>query len=260
MKPVTLHTIAKKIMLSRQDKSDIYIPNYILYGKEAVDELTLRGFMPIESVMLDLDKNTHSAPLPENYVKYVKVGICIGGRILELDYDDTLCVRAPEYDFCKPVQDTAELKSDCECLRRDCIPDGYSNYYMWNNIFYNGESLPEFMSIPAYRSKGFFKIENGRIYLNSVCAGAKVVMQYKATGVSESGKTQVPHELQDVVLYYIVWKNAFFDKNSTERYIERCEKEYLRKKDLVAISVTLNSVLDMLKEEMKSTYMANPGR
>ena len=42
-----------------------------------------RGFMPIQSVMLDIDVGTNSAKTPPDYVKYVRVGSCMCGRILQ---------------------------------------------------------------------------------------------------------------------------------------------------------------------------------
>jgi len=257
---ITLHNIAKKLALSKDDKSDIHIPKYILYGKTAAAEMCKRGFMPIQSVMLDIDENTNSAKLPDDYVKYVRVGSCFCGRILELDYDNTLCVREKDTAFCDPKDVIEQIQKDCACLQRDCIPDGYTNYYMWNNIYYQGRMFGAMYTLPAYRSSGFYKIENGRIYLNSVCAGSQVVLQYKSSGISDSGQTEIPTEMEDVILYYMVWKNAFFDRSSSMSYVRECKEEFLRQKDLLSMQTILQGVVDMLKVEMKYTFTANIGR
>lgn len=260
MSSITLHTIAKELALSKDDKSDIHIAKYILYGKTFAAEMCKRGFMPIQSVMLDVDLNTNSAKLPENYMQYVRVGSCFCDRILELDYDSTLCVREVDTNYCNPDEVAAQVESDCACLQNDCIPDGYTNYYMWNNVFYQGRMLGAMYTLPAYRSRGFFKIENGRIYLNSVCASDKIVLQYKSTGVSDSGQTEIPIEMKDTILYGMVWKNAFFDRSSAISYVKMCEQEYIRQKDLLTMQTVLKSVVDMLKVEMKNTYTGNVNR
>jgi len=260
MSSTTLHLIAKEIALSRQDKSDIYVPNYILHGKEALSELNTRGFVPIQNVLLDIDSDTNSALLPQDYLKYVRVGSCVNGRILELDYDASMCVREPAVSFCDPAEVVVRYEDDCDCLLNERIPTGYDNYYMWNNIYYNGRFIEPIYTIPAYRSPGFFKIENGRIFFNSVCANSKIALQYKSTGVSTSGQTVVPINLKEVIKYYIVWKNAFFDRNETLARVSLYEQEYNRKKDLLTLQEVLVSVVDMLKVQMENIYQANLGR
>jgi len=340
MSSTTLYNIAEKVCLSKGDKSNIHIAKYILYGKSAAAEMCKRGFMPIQSVMLDIDAGTNSAKLPPDYVKYVRVGSCICDRILELDYDSTLCVREPVENFCPPKQtepvtvktnyyrlttkvdgtinfvyttdmqfpdgetiavtngnpqyvcsitvpktnsvlahsidnigdcpgdntttevltETQRLESDCKCLCRNAIPAGYNSYYMWNNIYYYGRLLGPMYTLPAYRSPGFFKIENGRIYLNSVCAGSHVVLQYKSNGVSDAGQTEIPIEMEDTILSFMVWKDAFYDKTNSLSYIQMCKEEYIRQKDLLTMQTVLAGVLSMLKVEMKYTFAANIGR
>jgi len=260
MEALTLHKIAKEISLSRQDKSDIYIPNYILFGREAISEMNTRGFVPIQSVALDIDPNTNSATLPPDYLGYVRVGICVCGRIIELDYDKTLCVREPVDNFCCAEEEVSKFEEDCKCLSNNCIPDGYSNYYMWNNIYYRGTMLDPIYTLPAYRSKGFFKISNGRIYFNSVCANGQVILQYKSTGVSDSGQTEIPYNLKDVIKYYIVWKNAFFDNNTPLAKVAMYKEEYNRKKDLITLQEVLVGITDMLKVQMEQIYQANLSR
>lgn len=260
MEALTLHKIAKEISLSRQDKSDIYIPNYILFGREAIGEMNTRGFVPLQSVALDIDPNTNSATLPPDFVRYIRVGSCVNGRILELDYDKTMCVREPIDDFCNPDDVIKKYEEDCKSLNSGSIPDGYSNYYMWNNIYYRGRLLEPMYTIPAYRSPGFFKISNGRMYLNSVCANNKIILQYKSTGVSDSGQTEIPYNLKDVIKYYIVWKNAFFDNNTPLAKVAMYKEEYNSKKDLITLQEVLVGITDMLKVQMEQIYQANLSR
>lgn len=260
MAGITLHTIAKEVSLLGNDKSDINIPKYILIGKEAISELNTRGFMPIKNVALDIDGSTNSAKLPDDYLKYTKVGICICGRILELDYDSTICIREKKDNFCKEDTNIQSLSNDCGCLENERIPTEYgTTHYNWSNVCHNGTYLNPIYTIPAYKSTGYFKIQNGRIYLNSVCANGTVVMQYKSTGESEVGQTEIPLELKEVVKSYITWKNAFYEKNTRIGIVQLYEMEYKRKKDLLAKESVLKSVLDMLKVEMSYRSTSNLG-
>ena len=120
--------------------------------------------------------------------------------------------------------------------------------------------LDPIYTLPAYRSKGFFKISNGRIYFNSVCANGQVILQYKSTGVSDSGQTEIPYNLKDVIKYYIVWKNAFFDNNTPLAKVAMYKEEYNRKKDLITLQEVLVGITDMLKVQMEQIYQANLSR
>ena len=345
MSSITLHRIAKEIAIAKRDNGDINLPEYILHGRDCIAELNLRGFIPTQSVELDIDRGSHSAKLPSDYLKYTKVGICVCNRIIELDYDETLCVHEPVETFCIPettteftgmrnyyiipkqfepltfkytaemsnvngaekvigypnreficsftppeeqtngvftiedvgvcggtttttttttatTTDEQKIESDCNCLCNGVVPDGYTQYYNWNDISYNGiyrEPLPTY---PAYKSHGFFKIHNGRIYLNSVCGkyADSIVMQYKSTGVSETGRTEFPVILKSVIKAYVLWKSEMNNPRATLGQIEIKRREYFREKNLVRDNEILAGMLDMLKVQMSHISIANLGR
>ena len=257
----TLYKIAKEVSLMRFDKSEVHIPNYILIGKEILGELNVLGFMPIKSVMLDIDKNTNSAKLPNDYLKWVRVGLCVCDRIIELDYDSTICTREVTDNFCDVKKiDAKGLETDCNCIINGGVPQGYNSYYYWNNIRYNNNDLEPIYTMPAYTSKGFFKIEKGRIFINSVCAPYKLVLQYKSDLDMNCGGIEIPNKLKDVVKYGIQWRVSFFDKSIPIGLINLYKSEYTRKKDLLTMQDVMTSILDMLKSEMSSINVANLGR
>ncbi len=343
MSSTTLHKIAKEIAIARRDNGDINLPEYILHGRDAISEFNLRGFMPTQSVELDIDRTTHSAKLPSDYMKYIKVGICVCNHIIELDYDESLCVHEPTEKFCVPetkevftgkrnyyiipkqfepltfkftstqsepngdekvvayplreyicsytvpeeqtngvftIEDVgicggettsetegittidSKLENECNCLCNGSIPDGFSEFYNWDNIYYNGyyrDSMPTF---PAYKSTGFFKIQNGRIYLNSVCSkyAGSVVMQYKSTGVSDCGMTEFPVILKSAIKAYILWQSELNNSKATLGQVEIKRREFFRQKNLVRDNEILKGVLDMLKVQMSHISVANLGR
>jgi hypothetical protein len=52
-----------------------------LFGREAVKELNLFNTLNIKSVLLDINTDTMTVNLPDDYIEYSKVGILINGRI-----------------------------------------------------------------------------------------------------------------------------------------------------------------------------------
>lgn len=110
MVTTNLHKIASEIAVSKRDSSESNLLEYILYGRDCLSELNTKGFIPIRSVAIDIDTNSHSAKLPEDYVKFISLGICINGRIVELDYDETLCEREPKDKFCCDHKESSSKK------------------------------------------------------------------------------------------------------------------------------------------------------
>ena len=100
MVTTNLHKIASEISISKRDSSESNLLEYILYGRDCLSELNSKGFISVRSVAIDIDTNSHSAKLPDDYMKFVALGICINGRIVELDHDDTLCIREFKDNFC----------------------------------------------------------------------------------------------------------------------------------------------------------------
>ncbi len=373
---VTLHQIAKEIAIQRRDNGDVHLPEYLLYGRDAVAEFNLRGFIPVRSIALDIDRTTNSAKLPEDYLKYTQVGVCICDRIIELDYDATLCVREPKDDFCVreqcvslkeedsieyeidvtteapiwftytsdpkfpnaqrilvahningivcsytiPVEETpnsgkfnitelggcsttgtnqtyyepeggegssgatesqssgcgcggstitsscsnpeSHLICDCETLCNGGTPDHYQYYYHWDNISYNGHYIEPLVAFPAYQSRGFFKIQNGRIYLNSVCGkyADKVILKYKSTNNKDCGVTEFPDILKHAIKAYVLWQIELNAYRPNQASVRMRWDEFKRQKDFIRDNEILQGVADMLKVQMSHTFVANLGR
>lgn len=245
----TLYKIAQSIKSLKGEATDRNVPVYILLGKGAVKELNLHNTLNFKSVLLDIDNSTLSAALPANYIDWQRVGLVVNGRILELDYDRNIFIRETGDDeYCGDLTPEGRLRNDCSCLTDGVTPDYYKKYYDWD--IYSGQELHTFYTIPAYYPRKFFKISGNRIWFDSLCpTDTQVALEYKHTGLDDSGKTIIPELYVPCVEAYIKWQFAL---NRNDPNQDRLYMEYKRQYHLLT-DVKTASTLDHIIRAMKST-------
>lgn len=257
----TLSRIAAEYAILKNEGEQNKV-RYLQYARNAVRELSITIVDNIKSVMLDLDEQ-NSAILPDDYLKYSKVGVCICGHIIEFDRDETLCKYEKPDNFCKPCGTTVTAQEQVE-TNCQCACDGQSlaystNNYQWNNIYYNGY-WKAYYAIPAHTRVGVFKIVGNRIYLNSVCGDrhiSKVVLEYKSTGINMDDRTTVPDELIPAITAYIRYHNELDKKgNMVGIYREEYRRQYNIYKNF-KIKVTLR---ELVRNHREKVYQSRIGR
>jgi hypothetical protein len=227
---------------------------YLQYARNAVRELNITIVDNIKSVMLDLD-NQNSALLPDDYLKYSKIGVCVCGHIIELDRDETLCKYEKADSFCKPcgTEYTPEevVETNCACACNGEPMPFLSATYEWDYIDKNGEWSAHYAT-PAHTRIGVFKIVGNRIYIDSICDKdtGKVVLEYKSTGVSMTDATNVSDELVPAITAYIRYHNELDKKgNMVNVYREEYRRQYNIYRNF-KIRVTLRALVQNHREKV----------
>lgn len=242
---ITLYDIAQEIAIKKDEQGDKHLAKYLLFGREAIRELNLHNTLNVKSVMLDIDTDTMSVELPKDYITYSKVGILIGNKIIELDYDSRIYPQQKPLNLCddENLEPTKRFKRDCECcLDGADLPYNYS--YNWHNIGY-GQQLYTYYSIPAYYGTKFFREHGGYLYLDSICPleDTKIVLEYKTTGIDEK-QTIVPEIYKLAVGAYIDWKFALY---KSKQNVQLLEREYQRQYKNVRKIKNASTFLEILR-------------
>jgi hypothetical protein len=243
----TLYDIAQELAIKKDDTTDKHLTKYLLFGREAIKELNLTQSLNVKSVLLEIDKETMTVKLPNDYIEYTRVGILINGRILELDYDNRIYPYQKPLDLCCNGEDkqTPEqrFKNDCGCLL-DGVDLPYNYNYAWHNIGH-GQSLVTHYTTPAYYGTKFFRVHDGHIYLNSICPieNSFIVLEYKTTGVDEK-QTIVPELYKEAVSAYIDWKTSLYKEPQMARVFER---EYQRQYKIISNIKNSSTLLAILR-------------
>jgi hypothetical protein len=241
---ITLYNIAEEIAIKNDYAIDKHLAKLLLFGREAIRELNLHNTLNVKSVMLDIDATNMSVELPNDYVSYTKVGILVGNRILELDYDSRIYPQEKPINLCEDENVSADIrfKKDCECcLNKDDL--GYNYTYSWYNISY-GQQLHTHYSIPTYYGTRFFREHNGYLYLDSICPleDTKIVLEYKTTGIDEK-QTIVPELYKQAVESYINWKFALTKSKNNVQLLEREYQRQYKNVEKIKRSSTLLEIL-----------------
>jgi len=254
--PTTLVKIAAEYAILKNEGEQNKL-RYLQYARNAVRELSITIVDNIKSVMLDLD-NQNSALLPDDYLKYSKVGVCICGHIIEFDRDETLCKYEKADSFCKPCGTpyTAEemVTANCGCACNGEELPFLTSKYKWESIYNDGE-WSAYYATPAHTRAGVFKIVGNRIYIDSLCDKhtGKVVLEYKSTGVSMSDGTTVSDELVAAIIAYIRYHNELDKKgNMVNVYREEYRRQYNIYKNF-KIRVPLR---DLVRNHREKVYQA----
>lgn len=188
--------------------------HYVRFLKWAIDgfrKMNLHGLMPtIKTVELDVDKTLNVANLPEDYIEYVKVGICVNGVWINFDLNNNIC-------------NTGEAKCPCEpTVIENTIYDTSGIYLDYNNTweFYNshvnnGIFTAGYYGVGAGFNGGGYKIDldNGRIIFDSYVNASKVVLEYRSTGIADDGSARVDEGAIEALTAYVNYQRCTFSKD-----------------------------------------------
>lgn len=198
-------------------------------------ELKVRAMASIEVYRSDVP-STGVIHLPEDYIRYTKIGICRQGRIYTLTLDPDLCPK--NANICGSLEDVNLSE------QYPIVP------HVFNGQFYGGYELPAlFMAGGGVNKDGYYRVDSGKgvVYLDSVFANSEIVIEYQSTG-KVTGQTLVPHLFIDAIRYYIAWKLYEYDPEKVRLADREYQKfaDYLTEAQIQENMFTLDEMLDML--------------
>lgn len=130
--------------------------------------------------------------MPDDYIRYTKIGICRDGRIRTLTLDNTLCSKEP--NVCGSLEETPSAET------YSIVPHWY------NGVFYGDAVTPTlFMAGGGLNRDGYYRVDGRKITLDQVFAGSEIIVEYQSTG-AVTGDVLVPALFVDAMRYYIAWK------------------------------------------------------
>ena len=150
--------------------------------------------------LLTIDETTCRADLPEDYLNYKRIGVCIGGRVVDLGRDDTLCLN-------RVVDDCGDQQAI------PVTPDPRDS----TAIPFNGVPLPMdfwwggnggMFGLGAGNNKnGYYRIdkENDQILFASSVSGT-IVLEYLSTPKKNKGEFVVHPYCVEALKAFIEWR------------------------------------------------------
>lgn len=190
---------------------------YLQFAIEGFGQLNLSNITTIRVEHLQMN-DAKVVELPPDYIDYVKVAVCINGRLWTLSLNENMCV--PRAEICGvPVRDI--VVADPQNLT---IPgDGY----LFPDHYFNGRFIGGLYGIGGGFNIAYFKVDKERrqMIFSGTIPNDEVVLEYKSTGVSKNNTTLIPFQALAALKAYIHWQRVEYDPN-----VSMGEKQ--RKKDL----------------------------
>jgi len=194
---------------------------HLKWANDAFRRLNLAGGLPtIKTATLVVDKATNTVTLPNDYISYTKIGLCINGHLLNFDMDDTLCLQSAEPASVCPCSDEEISTAIQGCCNGNWGGDSWASwYYPFYSQWHNGQYVAGIYGAGAGFRRGGYKInlEANKIQFNSCVTADEIVLEYKSSGLSTDGNAVVPQDAIPPILAYIHWRRCLFSKDIMEK-------------------------------------------
>ncbi len=222
---LTIDKIVRNVIVRRQESSLRRYQTYLQLAIDGYKFLNINGGNGniVKTTKLKMLPNK-AANLPIDYVDYLKIGMCIGGKILVLGWDPSTCLDENFNECGDPLEVAIDNINNVNYpFWQYGLP--FSGYYQ-NNQFV--ESM--FGVGGGFNSKGYYKInpEKNQIQFNSTVPNVEMVLEYVSDGVSPDGSMVIPPVANEYLLSWVFWKLAEHESKTTAS-----EREYWRNETMV---------------------------
>lgn len=204
MRYVTLDYIVRNVMVDLEEQSLNRYQTYLQYAIRGFRELNLHAINTAKIAYLPINPNK-SVDLPSDYIKYTKIGVCVGGRIVLLGLDDSLCIN---HDF-NACGDPIEIAMNPEVSDNQLSIYGYGYYFL--DHFHNGQYVGGLYGLGGgYNGLGYFREnkEMNQIQLTSQIPSTEIVLEYISDGLTPDGSAAIPKEAIECMIAWVHWKRC----------------------------------------------------
>lgn len=204
--------------IDEPDSSPLYT-KFLKWANDGYRRLNLAGLMPItmKSVVLDVDSATNTAELPNDYLYYLKIGLCIEGRIVNFDLADSLCLSPNEMNAC-PCSDEEIEQGINNILATGDNWTGASWYFPYYQHYHNGQFVAGFYGNGAGFYHGGYKINKttNRIQFDSFVRAPRITLEYVSSGVNSTGDAIIEQTAIPALMAYVHKQRCAFSKDRNE--------------------------------------------
>jgi hypothetical protein len=251
MKVVTLDYIVRSVIAQLEESTLRRYNTYFQYAVRGFRDLNLFAHAVSKFAYLNMSQNK-TVDLPLDYVKYVKIGICVNGHIINLGLDETMCMK-DSYDDCgNPIKEAI-----------DRVASNDLEYFMWrypyNNYFNNGQYVAGVFGLGGgFNRFGYYKVdeENRQIRFSSEVPSVPIVLEYISDGVTPDGSATVPIEAAEALIAFIHWKRLEYKKGVSLGEVDYAKRRYLNEFNnykFLKQSFTVQEYLDMSRRGIFQT-------
>lgn len=213
MNGVSLDYVVNLVKIDRESYGSGDIARILNYAILGYRSLRISTEMRVKVVEL-MPNHIYTAELPKDYSKYTKVGVYVGGTIVNLSHnkdiidDSRILTGKASRDECGDSLFDSDSESQVEA---NCGCEG--SYYIGH--YRNGEYVGEQYGY-GVSDRGGFRInaDSGTITFSHSLGKRKAIMEYVSNGIDDDGSTIIPIEAVDTIRNYVHWQLSRFDKKA----------------------------------------------
>lgn len=200
----TLDNIVRNVMVDIGEQSLNRYQTYLQFAIRGFRELNLHASNTTKIAYLTIQSNK-AVNLPTDYVKYVKIGVCVNGRVVMLGLDDSLCINHDYSDCGDPLELAMNPQTATDALA------GYAYGYYFLDHFHNGQYVGGLYGLGGgYNGKGYFRVNEAmnQIQLSSEVPSTEIVLEYISDGLSPDGSASIPVQAVECMIAWVHWKRT----------------------------------------------------
>jgi hypothetical protein len=226
MKTTTLDYVVRNVIVQLEESSLRRYETYLQYAIRGMRELTLYSgnsqALKIKHIPMLPNKAIN---LPSDYIKYMKVGICVNGRVIVLGLDESLCLNENFSECGDPLEIAIQNTDNPNYVF-------FSFGYPFSGYYHNNQYVNSLFGLGGgFNSRGYFRVnhEMNQIQFASTVPDSDIVLEYISDGVTLDGTAIVPVEAVEYLIAFVHWKRVEAKRDSTESEIARWRNESMIK-------------------------------
>jgi hypothetical protein len=181
------------------------------------------------------------APLPSDYMRYSKIALNYGGRLITLGLDVNMNIP------------TTMQATNFEQVNNDEASTNQGVFFI--NHTWRGTYYPALFALGGGFNQAYYRIDptNTFIQLSNGVDGGDVVLEYLSTGIDVNSQTLVPPYYLEPMRNYIIWQLAEFEP---QKYpVNSQNRERIYTESMAEAAMAQGNTID----EILDAYYSAPG-
>lgn len=245
----SLSYVVKSCLADVGYQEGAYYMQFLQWAVNGYREMNLVGLMPtIKTVSIPINQTTMSAPLPKDYIDFIRIGVCCNGIFINFDYNDEICLTGDTLPAacCSSSQIANNISCICNAVDasqvngQGCCNDangfGFGGWYWGAFNGWQNYSTQNFGIGPGYYHGGYrINTQLGTIQFDSCVKAQSFTMEYKSSGFDNMGEALIPEGAIPALKEFVHWSRCRFSRGDSpnDRALLRREATDFKRRYLV---------------------------
>jgi hypothetical protein len=260
-----LNYCVQSVLADLDETSSRHYQKFLHYAIQGYRRLNLGNLTTtnIKTAVLEVDSNTKTACLPNDYVNFLKIGYSCHGTIINLDYSDELRFQISD-DMFPAACDCQDELNQCQQLVSQGVDVSaypfYSDFWYYNSYWNSGQFKAGYYGQGAGKYRNAYRInkEKWEIQFDSYIKADFVVMEYLSNGI-ECGESVIDETLIPAITAFIHWKRCLHDSGINRLEAQMWERQWMKEVRGVAARQSAMTAYDWVNK-YRHTLKQTPKR